>query len=281
MTLRQLLFTAVVAFALPCWAGDIVREWSYHVNPPSGMTRAELHFKDVTTNSAPVGVLVLCPGMNGNGAFLLNDGNWIRFARENNMLMVGLSFASNVEDLKNGKGYYYVDKGSGNILLKGLNDARADCLPLFIYGFSGGAHFTSRFALWSPRRVKGWCAYSAAWWDEPAFGMGLPAGIVACGESDFRVDPSRIFFENGRNVGAQWLWIGVRSVGHVTSPELEAFFRRYVVAVSRSKKELSGIWININTGHEESETFVRQFPCAVGWLPDRSLLGDWLSLRGF
>ena len=75
--------------------------------------------------------------------------------------------------------------------------------------------------------------------------------------------------------------MSVRSVGHVTSPELEAFFRRYVVAVSRSKKELSGIWININTGHEESETFVRQFPCAVGWLPDRSLLGDWLSLRGF
>lgn len=129
MTLRQLLLAEALASASPCWAGIVAREWSYHANPPSGMTRAELHFKDVTTNSVPVGVLVLCPGMNGNGAFLLNDGNWIRFARENNMLMVGLSFASNVEDLKNGKGYYYVDKGSGNVLLKGLDDARADSLP--------------------------------------------------------------------------------------------------------------------------------------------------------
>lgn len=49
MTLRQLLLAAALASASPCWAGIVAREWSYHAKPPSGMTRVELHFKDVTT----------------------------------------------------------------------------------------------------------------------------------------------------------------------------------------------------------------------------------------
>ena len=67
MTLRQLLLAAALAYASPCWAGIVAREWSYHAKPPSGMTRVELHFNDVTTNSTPVGVLVLCPGMENVG----------------------------------------------------------------------------------------------------------------------------------------------------------------------------------------------------------------------
>ena len=280
MTLRQLFLAEALASASPCWSGIVAREWSYHANPPSGMTRAELHFKDVTTNSVPVGVLVLCPGMNGDGSCFLDDSNWIQFAREHNFLLVGLSFASNVDDLKNGKGYYNADKGSGIALLNGLRAARADDLPLFLYGFSGGAHFTSRFVLWNPHRVKAWCAYSAAWWNEPPIGKGLPFGIVACGESDYRIDPSRLFFESGRGVGSPWLWIGLHGVGHSPSFALETFFRKYVESLFRSKEGLGGVWINVYTGHEEDEAFVKRFPCAVGWLPERHLLADWLRIRG-
>ena len=280
MTLRQLLLAAALASASPCWAGIVAREWSYHAKPPSGMTRVELHFKDVITNSTPVGVLVLCPGMNGDGACLLSDVKWIQFARRNNLLMVGLSFASNVEDLKNGKGYYYAEKGSGNELLKGLKTAKAGGLPLFLYGFSGGAHFTSRFVLWNPQHVRAWCAYSAAWWSAPLIGKEYPFGIVACGERDFRIDPSRAFFEAGRNFGAQWLWIGVREVGHVSSPALEDFFREYVESLLQIGNGHKGVWINVHTGCEEKETFVKRFPCAVGWLPERSLLAGWKRIRG-
>lgn len=278
--LAPAVFAFVLSWCFNCRAETVAREWLYHVKPPRGMTRAELYFKDVTTNSAPVGVLVLCPGMNGDGSCLLNDPNWIQFARGNSLLMVGLSFASNVEDLKNGKGYYYVDKGSGIVLLNGLRAARADDLPIFLYGFSGGAHFTSRFVLWKPNRVKAWCAYSAAWWGEPPIGKEFPFGIVACGESDFRIDPSRAFFEAGRNLGARWLWVDVYGVGHTVSPALEDFFRVYVESILQDGKGAHGVWINVHTGREENETFVKRFPCAVGWLPERSLLIDWKRIGG-
>lgn len=256
------------------------REWTYRTDPPSGMTRAELHFKDVTTNSLFVGVLVLSPGMNGDGSRLLKDGNWRKFARRHNLLMVGLSFASIYDELKNGNGYYYVDKGSGDVLLKGLAEAKVDGLPLYMYGFSGGAHFTSRFVLWCPWRVRAWCAYSAAWWKTPPSGKPLPPGIVACGECDFRLEPSRRFFEDGREVDARWLWIGLRDVNHVPSLALEEFFRKYVESLEHAEEEEEGTWINVHLGREEEFSFVRRFPCAVGWLPRRSLLSDWVKIRG-
>lgn len=261
-------------------AEAIAREWTYHANPPPGMTRAELNFKDVSTNSIFTGVLVLSPGMNGNGSQLLADNNWTEFARRHNFLMVGLSFASSLEDLKNGKGYYYADKGSGRVLLNGLSDAKVVRLPMFMYGFSGGAHFTSRFVLWNPEKIGAWCACSAAWWKLPLHVKGLPPGIVACGERDFRIDPSREFFECGRNVGAEWLWIGLHNVVHSSPAVLENFFRRYVTSILRTGKASCSVWINIYTGQEENDEFVKRFPCAVGWLPDRILLDAWLKLRG-
>lgn len=237
-------------------AGTPPLEWTYRTSPPPGMTRAELHFKDVTTNSLVAGVLILSPGMNGDGLRLLKDDNWCKFACRRNLLMVGLSFASIYDDLENGRGYYYVDKGSGDVLLKGLSEAKADELPLYMYGFSGGAHFTSRFVLWCPRRVSAWCAYSAAWWKKPPFGKFLPPGIVACGESDFRLEPSRRFFEEGRVVDAKWLWIGLHGVDHVPSPALEEFFRKYVESLEYA--DVDGAWINVHLGREEELSFVRR-----------------------
>ena len=283
MNWRSVAITTSLAFPLfgvrDCCAKNQIREWTYRSNPPLGMTRAELHFKDVSTQ-VYAGVLVISPGMNGDGSLLLSDVGWVEFARRHNFLMVGLSFASEVEDLKNGKGYYYADKGSGKILLRGLSEAKANGLPLFMYGFSGGAHFTSRFVLWRPQQIGAWCAYSAAWWETLAYGRPLPPGIVACGERDFRIDSSMGFFERGRNVGAKWLWIGLRGVGHTSSPELESFFRSYVEKISGSANGMGGIWINIHTGREEDQGFAKRFPCAVGWLPEKSLLMDWVKVRG-
>lgn len=59
-------------------AGTPPLEWTYRTSPPPGMTRAELHFKDVTTNSLVAGVLILSPGMNGDGLRLLKDDNWCK-----------------------------------------------------------------------------------------------------------------------------------------------------------------------------------------------------------
>ena len=257
------------------------RKWAYCADPPSGMIRADVHFRDVVTNSTFTGVLVLSPGVNGDGSALLSDPGWVGFAERKGLLMVGVSFASGHDDLENGRGYYNADRGSGFVLLKGLSEAKVDSLPLYMYGFSGGAHFTSRFVAWRPQMVGAWCAYSAAWWDNPPSGLDLPPGIIACGRNDFRIDASLRFFECGRASGCKWLWICPSDVGHEPSPLLEAFFRKYVeTLMAQDEAVTSGIWINVHSGHEEGWLFARRFPCAVGWLPARSLLFEWMRIEG-
>lgn len=282
----QIIMLAALASTLSktpdCRADSSAREWTHCADPPPGMIRADLHFKDVSTNSTFAGVLVLSPGMNGNGACLLSNPEWIEFAKHNGLLMVGISFASECEDIENGRGYYHANKGSGTVLLNGLTAANGGGIPLYMYGFSGGAHFTSRFVMWRPQTVRAWCAYSAAWWDEPSSGKNFPAGIIACGRNDIRVDSSLKFFESGRALAANWLWACPHDVGHEPSADLEAFFRKYVEALSvQGAAETNGIWVNVHSGNEESMAFAERFPCAVGWLPAKSLLPEWTRIGGF
>lgn len=84
------------------------------------LTRAKLLYFSYNFN--PEGILILASGYNSDGT-IIKKKEWIDFAKENKLILVGLSFASNVEDLQNDKGYYYVSKGSGTLLLDGLRCA--------------------------------------------------------------------------------------------------------------------------------------------------------------
>jgi hypothetical protein len=145
----------------------------YALIPPLNMLRADVYVWSPV--AAPKAVLVLSPGMNGNGQAMIQQRAWQQFARKNRLGLVGLSFASDMELLLNGKGYYYVAQGSGELLLHGIEKIFGKAnLPLLMYGFSGGAHFTSRFEEWKPERVLTWCTYSAGWWDRPMSSSACP-----------------------------------------------------------------------------------------------------------
>lgn len=101
----------------------------------------------------PRAVLVLAPGYNGNAEYLIRQPAWQDFAKPNQLGLVGLSFASDEELFRSGRGYYYASQGSGDLLLEGLRKVFGKDLPVLLYGFSGGAHFTSRFTEWKPERV--------------------------------------------------------------------------------------------------------------------------------
>ena len=193
------------------------------LKPISHMTRADLFF--LKTEWEPSAVIVLSPGYNGNGREFIRDRNWYEFAKHYRLGIVGLSFASPKVDLHNGKGYYYVKNGSGELLFEGLRYIYGRDLPLLLYGFSGGAHFTARLAEWQPKRVIAWCAYSAGWWDEPQPMDNPPPGIVACGQNDDRIGSSFEYFQKGRKLGRPWLWVGIENGQHEMSPELESFVR--------------------------------------------------------
>lgn len=193
------------------------------LKPISHMTRADLFF--LKTDWEPSAVIILSPGYNGNGKEFLYDRHWYEFAKHYRLGIVGLSFASQEIDLHNGKGYYYVKNGSGELLLEGLRHIYGQDLPLLLYGFSGGAHFTARLAEWQPSRIIAWCAYSAGWWDEPLPMENPPPGIIACGDNDSRWSPSFEYYQKGRKLERPWLWVSIKDGQHEMSPELEAFVR--------------------------------------------------------
>lgn len=276
------------------------------LEPSPGMTRADLYYVKTVRN--PKSVLVLCPGCNGNGEGLVNNPTWQEFAKKQNLGLVGLSFASEMKDIHNDQGYYYASNGSGKLLLNGINKLFGRDLPVLLYGFSGGAHFTSRFVEWKPERVIAWCAYSAGWWDEPkaavpppklssgkastcadfyakpaAGQQADPPGIVACGEDDERLGASLIYFKQGRAVGKPWLWIGIPANGHSPDKRVESFVKDYFEAILKNNDRLdpakTGLWVDIDKRNPAEMNIIRQYPSITGWLPDAKLLNIWQSLN--
>jgi len=250
------------------------------LKPVTGMIRADLY--SVETVSNPKAVIVLSPGCNGNGAGLVGDPQWQVFAKHQQMGLVGLSFASEINNLQNGTGYYYVTNGSGRLLLDGIRKLFGHDLPLVLYGFSGGAQFASRFVEWEPKRIITWCAYSAGWWDEPRSSIVTPPGIIACGEKDERLGASLIYFKQGRAKGRPWLWISIPNNGHSPDGRVESFVRDYFAEILKAgtnvKSNRSGIWLDIDTKVEVERIFAEKYPSVTAWLPNAELLGRWQSL---
>jgi hypothetical protein len=247
------------------------------LEPAANMTRAELHH--VATVPNPNAVLVLCPGCNGSGEDLIRSPKWIAFAKQNRLGLVGLSFASSMSAIEEeNNGYYYASKGSGVKLLEGIRKIYGRDLPLLLYGFSGGAHFTSRFEEWNPARVLTWCAYSAGWWDEPQRNPVSPPGIVACGDEDPRYGATLIYFKQGRAAGKPWQWVSLAKTGHQGSLELDDFVRDYFSAIL-SQSKAAPIWTDIDREEKVSGSEQAAQPSLTGWLPSETLFAKWRKLN--
>jgi len=245
------------------------------LEPAPNMTRAELQF--VKTVPTPKAVLVLCPGCNGSGEDLAGSRQWIEFAKQNNLGLVGLSFASPISSIHEEIGYYHVSKGSGKKLLEGIRKIYGRDLPLLLYGISGGAHFTSRFEQWKPDHVLTWCAYSAGWWDKPRSNPVAPPGIVACGDEDGRYGASMIYFKQGRAAGNRWLWVSLPKTGHSGSPELDDFVRSYFTAIL-SAEAAKPAWIDVDR-EELIPPGENVHPALSGWLPAENLFDQWSKIH--
>lgn len=139
----------------------------------------------VPTFNTATKVLLLIPGYNGSGEALL-DARWKVFAEKHGLVLLAPTFKTTPEELRRGRGYYYPEQGSGaeveRMLAQGKQESGVQTDKILIFGFSAGAHFAHRFAMWKPERVKAFVAYSAAWWSEPTETLrGVPA-LIICGE---------------------------------------------------------------------------------------------------
>lgn len=257
---RRQIYWVLIAISIVCLGISLLLKLYTRPLPKIGwislsliphMTRADLFY--LKTDWEPSALIILSPGYNGSGKKYLLDRNWYEYAKYYHLGIVGLSFASQEIDLNNGKGYYYVKNGSGELLFEGLRQIYGRDLPLLLYGFSGGAHFTARLAEWKPERIIAWCAYSAGWWDNPLPMENPPPGIIACGENDDRIVPSFEYYQKGRKLGRPWLWVSIKNGQHEMSPELESFVRNcfatflknppYDKATSSDNKKILPYWL--------------------------------------
>lgn len=245
------------------------------MKPGRNMTRADLLYD--SSIMTPNAVMVLCPGYNGTGCEFLLDEQWQRFAKKNNLGLVTLSFASHEKDLSNGNGYYYVWRESGKIFLDGVKQIYKKDLPIILYGFSGGAHFTSRLVEWKPERVIAWCAYAAGWWDHPKKFIDSPPGIVACGTRDYRYQASYNYFIGGRKYNRPWLWVSLYNYDHNMNSRLEVFARHFFQAVLDNTQ---GNWIDINEGYILNFVPPKTLWEKTAWLPSIQLLDEWKYMVG-
>lgn len=256
-----------------------------HLDPVPGISRADLYY--LASPVIPKAVLVISPGCNGNGESLIRSPVWQQFAHRNHLGLVGLSFSSPEKTIHDGTGYYYASKGSGDKLLEGIRKIYGKDRPLLLYGFSGGAHFTSRFEECAPSRVIAWCADSAGWWDEPKTSGVSPPGIVACGENDPRYGATLSYFKQGRAAGKPWLWVSLPKLGHQPSPALEEFARKYFGAIlartptlnSSALSPTNGIWVDIDTKKVLSLLEAEALPSESGWIPSQALVDDWRKIH--
>jgi pimeloyl-ACP methyl ester carboxylesterase len=265
-----------LSLAFPLLADEVA---TLHLTPAPNMERADLYY--TTPVGSPRAVLILAPGCNGSGETFLRSPPWQEFARRNKLGLVGLSFASPEKAIHDGTGYYYASKGSGAKLLEGIRKIYGQDLPLLLYGFSGGAHFTSRFEEWKPSRVLAWCAYSAGWWDLPQHHSANPPGIIACGDQDPRYGATLSYFKQGRAAEKPWLWVSLPKIGHQGSPALDQFVREYFSArlagspIFFSSSDListalqGGIWADVDTKQTISNAEAEAQPSESAWLPAR------------
>jgi len=279
MLRRWLIFVLVfISFALKAGAGsEKIKCISF---PPSAsLQRADVYFLKMTKN--PVGLIVLCPGQNGDGRELLCEKLWQNFAAANNYDLVAISFASNEAELKQNSGYYDATLESGHILLDSIDKMYPNSLPLMIYGFSGGAHFSESLVNWKPSRFSVWCAYSAAFWSGPLKKPNYPPGIIACGEDDApRFGASLHYFMKCRKLGLRVTWVGIPATAHERNEGFEGFVRIYFKSImsEKFKYDQSGIYFNFNTQTMASVPSCEGGDVSVCWFPNLEVVNEWRNL---
>jgi hypothetical protein len=254
------------AFASCCFAGFCHCQAQYQADDVSVWTPKQREIR---------GVIILCPGQNGDGRPRVEEEEWVLFAEAEGFALAAIAFQSPDEELREGKGYFDASAGSGAALESALQLAGAGDLPLYFLGFSGGAHFSMSFASWKPKRVAAFCVQGFARWISPPTTLTC-AAIISCGTHDgLRYGSTFAYFQAGRKNLAPWIWISLGDTSHEGSTELESFFREFVRHVARKRINEPVVVDNV-TEHE-----VRNEPCVLNTsvLPSKELHSLWQRLH--
>ena len=207
----------------------------------------------------PAGLLLLIPGFNGPGEAMLDD-RWKQFADQHHLILLAPTFTSvRPEELHNDRGYYYPAQGSGDEVEQALEEAHrrtgVQVDQILIFGFSAGAHFAHRFALWRPEQVKAFVAYSAAWWSDPTEQLRDVPALIMCGESDERYEPTLAFMQKGLALHLPWIWRSYKNTDHELTPPVRAMAEVFLDYYASQMKGGSKITDDSNALYGDMQTY--------------------------
>ncbi len=230
---RHRVIVFVVFLVFPWIQGWCAETW-FAIPSPKSHGEVRFDYRCPARTNVATGVLLLVPGYNGSGKQMLNAA-WSRFADECGLILLAPTFKTTAEEIRNRQGYYYPEAWSGAVVEQALSDLakkeRVNADKILIFGFSAGAHFAHRFALWNPKRVKAFVASSAGWWDPPSRQLANVPALIMCGEKDERFGATRTFMEEGLRLDLPLIWRSYHGVGHEITSAMqrmaEVFLRHY------------------------------------------------------
>ena len=260
---RPLLLALAVA-GTSLFAGEVR---TLKLEAPAGLTRADLRYEGDPKKAE--GVLLICPGNNGDGAALFSDG-WRRLAQRHRLLLAGIAFSSREEDVATDGplAYYRTENGSGKALNDGLRRLTGRDLPLVIFGYSNGAKFANRYVYQNPRRIRVWASYAIGWVAEPSPDAKVPPGVVACGLLDTNVSTARDTFLAARRAKGPVCWLGVPGKDHGLDAAALVWIRTYFDEELSRRPDAPEVWREASDRGLDGFLVKCRFPsesCANEW----------------
>jgi pimeloyl-ACP methyl ester carboxylesterase len=266
---------------LPSWReADAVFSFASHAQTvlrakarvlPRGMTRAEICYLVPPRNCA--GVLVLCPGWNGDGGGFLEDARWRQLAAKHRLLLVGLRFASADAPDAEKTGYHRSANGSGKLLFSLLREIVGRDVPVAVFGFSRGGQFAQSLAVNFPGKVRVWANTGSAAGDvfpeQKTGAAAFPAGLVMCGQDDTNHAVALETFFAGLRAHWRMCWLGVANNGHVIAPQATAFAQAFFDGAFSAPPNAPGLWLEAD-GRRGLDGFIVR--C---WFPDAHTAKKW------
>ncbi len=275
-------------------------QFDYEVRPRENFTKAAFRFWSPSYKDSIRGVIVLVPGLNGDGLNMVADDSWQALAQKYRLALVSCYLQGGKET---GEGAYYnAPNGTGQALFEALKNfadqakrPEVEMAPLLLYGESAGGQFDYDFVLWKPERVVCFVVnkggfYSHALADENV--RSVP-GLFILGMSDEkeRIDAITKIWKEGRDHGALWALAPQPNSGHEFSqtPRLaRAFFEPVINArLPSGNSSLSGDapalnamsenkgWVGNLTTFSIHQSAMDLDPLTRAWLPNDTAAQAW------
>lgn len=237
-------------------------------------------------------VIVLTPGLNGDGRRMADDPAWRALAERTQSALLA-TFMKGAA----GGSYYEAEKWSGKILLNALDRMAKESghpelakVPLALWGHSAGGQFNFNFANWKPERVAAFVVNKGGYYGDtirPGTRQIPALWILGTKDTELRVKAITGKYEAGRKLGALWALVPEAGVDHGTgrSKEIGMVFLEEALAARVDNKGMlhpanpQDGWLGDHkTQAVEKNSRPDKGSKDISWLPGESTARLWAEI---